>query len=203
MLLPAHIGHILAEHEDPRIARHLVAEAPIQEVDHGRRVAAELGRVLGVELLRRRIDGRGVHIEERRFGLGLRGRQRQIDGDEDFLLDVLLDGLQLRFGRDPLGEQLRRERDDAVPLGLLFSLTGRLIQHFIVRQGVRVGARYVRVDERRALPLTAMRGRANEDIVRRQGSQPFTASTKRSGNPATSFEMVPPAVCTSTGTEIA
>ena len=35
------------------------------------------------------------------------------------------------------------------------------------------------------------------------GSQPSTSRTSRSGNERTSFEMLPPAVCTSTGTEMA
>jgi hypothetical protein len=35
------------------------------------------------------------------------------------------------------------------------------------------------------------------------GSQPSTSRTRRSGNDRTSFEMLPPGVCTSTGTEIA
>ena len=54
-------------------------------------------------------------------------------------------------------------------------------------------------------PLRARQCATARDTVSYEatGSHPSTSSTNRSGNPLTSFEMDPPAVCTSFGTEIA
>ena len=56
VLLAAGVGHVLAEDDDARIARHLVLQAGVEQVHHRGRVAGELRIVLGVELLGGRID---------------------------------------------------------------------------------------------------------------------------------------------------
>ena len=43
VVLAAAVGHVLAEDDDPRVARHLVAQADVEQVDHGRRIARQSG----------------------------------------------------------------------------------------------------------------------------------------------------------------
>jgi hypothetical protein len=71
VLLPAAVGHVLPENHDPGVPRHLVPKADIQQVDHGGRVAGELGVVFGIELLRGRVDVRGVDVLIHRVGAWL------------------------------------------------------------------------------------------------------------------------------------
>src|SRR5207249_11570619 len=54
MLLAAHVGHVLAEHHDARIPRHLVLQAGVEQVDHRGGIAPELRVVFRVELLDRK-----------------------------------------------------------------------------------------------------------------------------------------------------
>ena len=68
---PAAIRHILAEDHDPRIACHFVAQADVEQVDHGGGIAGEAGIVLGVELLGRGVHVRRVHVAVDRVGGGL------------------------------------------------------------------------------------------------------------------------------------
>ena len=69
---------------------------------------------------------------------------------------------------------------------------------------MRVRADDVRVHERRALSLPRIvDGALHRAAWLATRSQPSTSSTYRPGNDATSLEIEPPAVFTSTGTEIA
>src|SRR3989442_11269068 len=44
VLLAAGVGHVLAEHDDARVPRHLVLEAGIEQIHHRGGIARELGR---------------------------------------------------------------------------------------------------------------------------------------------------------------
>src|SRR5258705_18866 len=104
VLHAADVGDVLAEDEDPRIARHLVLHAAVEQIHHRRGLAREMRIVLGVELLRCGIDVGRIHPLQRRFRFGLRGHERHVGGDLDLLLDLGLDRLDLGFGRDALVE---------------------------------------------------------------------------------------------------
>ena len=88
--------------------------------------------VLGVELLRRRIDVGRVHPLQRTLGLGLRRDERHVDGHLDFFLDLRLDRLDLRLGGNALFEQPLRERRHGVAPCLILALTRRLVEDFVV-----------------------------------------------------------------------
>src|SRR5204862_235978 len=70
-----------------------------------------------------------------------------------------------------------------VTLGFFLSLLGRFVDDLVVGERMGVGAGDVRVHQRRSLPLT--------DVLGYAISVPVEVQTE------------PPAVCTSTGTEIA
>ena len=52
--LAAAVGHVLAEHDDPRVARHFVLQRAVDRGDH--RVGLAVGHGVGAERGRRRID---------------------------------------------------------------------------------------------------------------------------------------------------
>src|SRR6266511_1562123 len=163
--LAADVGHVLAEHENAPVARHLVLEAAVQEIDHRRGIARELRVVLGVELLGRGVDVRRVDVEQRGLWFRLRGGERHVGRDADLLVHVPPDRLELRLGGDSLGDQPFGKRDEAIPLRLLLPLRGRLVQHLVIRERVRVGSDHLGVHERGAAALAAMLCRAQQHVV--------------------------------------
>src|SRR5881398_1821443 len=76
MLLAAHVGHVLAEHHDARIPRHLVLQAGVEQVDHSGGIAPELRVVFRVELLGGGIDLGRVDVQQGRLRLRL-GRSEE------------------------------------------------------------------------------------------------------------------------------
>ena len=97
-----------------------------------------------------------------------------------------------------VGERIAR-------LPRLLALGRRLVHPLVVGQRVAVRPDHVGVDERRTLALAAVRGRPLHAPRTMASGVAAVAprSTSRSGKLATSFEMLPPAVLTSTGTEMA
>ena len=91
--LAARVGDVLAEHDDARVARHLVLHRPVDRRDH--RVGLAFRRRLGREVGGRRIDVRRVDVERRRVGRRLLGLHRRVGGGVDLLLDLLDDRLEL------------------------------------------------------------------------------------------------------------
>ena len=65
VLLAADVGDVLAEHEDARVARHLIFHARVEQIHHGGGLTRKVGIVLGVELLGGGIDVRRVHPQQR------------------------------------------------------------------------------------------------------------------------------------------
>ena len=176
----------------------------VEQIDHRRLVARELRIVLGVELLARRIDVGRVDEVVDRLGAGLLGGERRVGRREDFGVDLFLDLRDLGVGRVAFGDEPLREVRDRVARRVGLALFGRAIHHFVVGQRVRVRPNDVRVDERRAFALARVVDRALHRLVARDeiAAVDFLDVTGP-GNDATSFEMLPPAVFTSTGTEIA
>ena len=62
----AAVGHVLAKNQDARVARHLVLQAGVDEVDHGLGLAMKLGWM--IELLGGRIDAGRVDVIEHGVG---------------------------------------------------------------------------------------------------------------------------------------
>ena len=161
----------------------------------------------------RRLEGRGRRIDVGREDPAASrvsfARLRRLQRAVGRLVHLALD-----LGRDPLQLGLRRQlvaragtaakHANRIALGLGLALLRRLVQLLVVRERVRVGPDDVRVHERRAAPLARVRRppRASPGGSSRK-SVPSTVSTSRFGNARTIFEMSPPGVCTSTGTEIA
>ena len=192
------------EDDDARVARHLVVEAGVQEVDHRLRVAlrdaarvakaAEVGSTLG------RVDvARGALGVGRRRGEGGvgGGRHLAVDlvaqgaGSSSARGDALLPGAsggRSRGGRAARPPRARRERGRAPRRRRASGSRGGSPARG--RGPGPAAARHQAAASRRTDRLA-------------RGSQPSTSRTSRLGKERTSFEMLPPAVWTSTGTEIA
>ena len=72
VLLAGNIGDILPKHDNARVPQHLIPHTLVEEIHHGRRIATELRIILGVELLRNRINVGRVHMQVERLRLRLR-----------------------------------------------------------------------------------------------------------------------------------
>ena len=186
------------------VAAHLVLHARVEQVDHRRLVARELRIVFGVELLARRIDVGRVDAVVDRIRARLRLRERVVGGGQNDLVDLFLNRRRSRRrSRGPV-RRATREYRDWVARGVRFALGRRPVHHLVVRQRVRVRTNHVRVNERRTLSSTARTRRALRiAVVARDEVAAVDFLDGRSGNERTSFEIEPPAVFTSTGTEIA
>ena len=90
--------------------------------------------VLGVELLRRRIDVGRIHPLERCLGFGLRRGERHVGGHLDFFFDLRLDRFDLGLGRNALVDESLREGGHGVTFGFFFTLAGWLVEDFVVRE---------------------------------------------------------------------
>ena len=205
VLLARDVGDVLAEDEDLLIAPHLVLHAGVEQIDHRRLVAGELRIVLGVELLARRIDvGRVDEVVDR-----LRARAARRASASSVAASTIASTsswifAMLGLGRVALGDEPLRELRHRIARGVGLALVGRTVHHLVVRQRVRVRTNHVRVHERRALPLARVVDRALHRLVAGEqiAAVDFLDVQIREAT-LTSFEMLPPAVFTSTGTEIA
>ena len=166
VLLATDVGDVLAEYQDPGVARHFILHAGIEQIHHGGRLAREMGIVFGIELLGRGIDIRRVDPQRRGFGLGLRRRERHIGGDLNLLFHLRLDRLDLALSRDPFFQEVLWERRQRVTFGFFFTFARGLVEDFIVGEGVRVGSSDVRMHDRRPLALAAPFRRAQDRLIR-------------------------------------
>ena len=84
-----------------------------------------------------------------------------------------------------------------------FSLFGSLIELFVIGKRVGVGTRNAGVNQRRAASLAGVADGflANDITFQRVGAVAF--GNMQAGETLTRREMLPPAVCASTGTEMA
>ena len=165
VLLAAGVGHVFAEDDDARLARHLVLKACIEQIHHRGGIACELGVVLGVELFGGRVDVRRVHVAQRRFRSRLGRGERHVGRDADFLVHLPPDLLDLRLGGYAFDDQALGEGERAVAFRFFLALLRRLVQDLVVRERVRVGPDDVRMDERRPRALAAVFGRPHEHFI--------------------------------------
>jgi hypothetical protein len=84
--LAARIRHVLAEDDDARVARHLVAQRRVDRGHH--RVGRAAWSGFGLELGGRGIDGRREHVAVCGVGSGLGSGERLLRGRVDLPLDI-------------------------------------------------------------------------------------------------------------------
>ena len=168
VLLARHVGHVLAEDEDARVAPHLVAHRDVDEVHHRRRLTRELRRVFRVERRTRRIDIGRIQRPHRRLRRGLRLLERVVGRGQHLGVHRLVHGLDVRLRGVPLLHEPRGKRHDGIAGRFGFTLVRRLVDDLVVRQRVRVGTNHVRVHERRPLPVPRVSDCLLHDFERRQ-----------------------------------
>jgi len=155
-LLAGGVGDVLTEHDDARVAAHLVVQRQVDEVDHGARIP--LVRGFRVERVRGGVDVGRVDPALRRLAR-LRGPapvQRPVGRVLELRVDLGADLLQLLLGRHLLAHESPRERDQRVAGLLLLDLVGGPIEALIVRHRVRVRTDHLRVDQGGPLALAAV-----------------------------------------------
>ncbi len=153
----AGVGHVLAEHQDPLVALHLVAQRA------GDRLAEGDARTLGpgVALLHRR---KGPHVLEHGGRVGS-GRSQHRAGRLGHLGRGLSpDRLCLLLGEHTAGYERRLQPGDGVVRQLVRELCRRAVLGLGVRCRVRVGPRDLGMDQRRP--------DAGPDVGHRLGAQP-------------------------------
>jgi hypothetical protein len=126
----AGVGHVLAEHDDARVVRHLVLHRTVDGGNHG--VGLALGLRHGVECRRCRIDIRRKHIPV--GGLDARLGRRQCGSGRlgDLAIDVRTDGLEVGVGEQALAQEKLFHPRNRVATCLSLALVRRLVQPLIV-----------------------------------------------------------------------
>jgi hypothetical protein len=150
-LLVAHVGDVLAEHDDARVPRHLVLERGVDRGHHGVGLALRLR--LGREVAGRRIDIGREDERRRRRRFRSRRAERFVGRLFHFALDRLEDVREVVVVGDALGFEELPHPDQRIAPRFRLAFTFRLVQPLVVRERVRVGANHRGVDERRPLPL--------------------------------------------------
>ncbi len=166
VLLARHVGHVLAEDDDARVALHLLVQAAVDEIDHRAGVPRKLRALLVVELFRGRVNVGRVDVLRGRVGRGLRARERGVGRLADLAVNLVLELLQLVLRDEALFDEQRAEALDGVALGVRRALLVRPVELLVVRERVRVGADDLRVDERRAFALAAVLDGALQSLQR-------------------------------------
>ena len=129
-LLPAGVGHVLAEHDDVRIARHFVLQGAVDGRHHG--VGLAFGPRRGVEGRRGRVDIGRVDPELGALLFRPRRGERLHRGLVDFLIDLAGDGFErLRLRQVVLGQELL-EPGNGIALRLRLALRRRFVQLLVV-----------------------------------------------------------------------
>src|SRR5881396_1284213 len=77
----------------------------------------------------------------------------QVDEEVGVAANMALDDLDLGLGGYAVRDEPFGKQGETIVPGLLFPLLGRLVQHLIVREGMRVGPGHVRVHQGGALTL--------------------------------------------------
>ena len=146
----AAVGHVFAEHEDARVAGHLVREGAVDGRHHrDRRV---FGRAGDVEAVVRRIDVGRVHVAQHRRRVGRGGGEGAVGRRLNLVVDAARDLRQRVVVGEPAVGQPRGEPGDGVagPLGLAFRRA--LVVAVVVRFGMRVQPHHPGLDEDRPAP---------------------------------------------------
>ena len=198
------VGHVLAEDHDARVARHLVVQARVEQVDHGLR-ARPAAAARCAKAAERRVDVGRVDVAQRALaGSGSGAASAASRGRVHLAVDLLAEPRELgrRWRRPPRAGGAGRQRAGRARRPLRAPrASGRAL---VVGERVGVGPDHLGVHQRGARARAAPGRRL---AAARPGSPAGRSRRPRapagSGNVRTSLEMLPPAVCTSTGTEIA
>ena len=167
VLLAGDVGHVFAEHEDARVAAHLVLHADVEKVHHGGGIARELWIVFGVELFAGRVHIRRVDAEMHGVGTRLWLRERIVRGGGDLGLHFIADALDVGVGGVPLLDEPFGEAGNRITGCVRVTFFFRTVEHFVVRQRVRVGANHAGMHERRTTAFARIGHGALHDFVRR------------------------------------
>ena len=200
----AGVGHVLAEDDDARVARHLVLQRAVDGGDHRVGLAVGLGRAC-----RRRPRSGRRRASTRRApavsGVGFGAARASSVARRD-----LRDRRRPQIGRarprwrGPARAAAARMLRERIARGFGLALLRRLVQPLVVGERVRVRTDDRGVHERRlALAAHALHGLFDACGSCRGSRCRRSAAPSGSGTISTSREMSPPGVCTSTGTEIA
>ena len=181
--LAAAVGDVLAEHDDARVARHLVLQRAVDRRDH--RVGLALAAAAAVlERRRRRIDVGRVDVERRGVARRLRGLDRarrpprSLRASTSLAMSVSSASVAM-----PSAIEQRRELRDRIALRFGGALVRGLVQLLVVRQRVRVRADDLGVHERRALARARVRRpRRSSPCSCSRKSVPSMRWTMRPGN---------------------
>ena len=131
------------------------------------------------------------------------GGERALGGVVDLGVGLVFELLQIFFGQNSLADQQIAEPLDRVAGGLVDALLFGTVERFVVRLRMRVRPDDVGVNQRGAAALAGVLDGAAERLVTGQEVRPVALLDVEAGKEETRLEMLPPAVCTSTGTEIA
>ena len=136
-------------------------------------------------------------------GAGLRASDGLVRGAVHGDVHLVAQRRELLGGREVLFREEGREQLERVAGEVLLPFRLGPVELLVVREGVRIRADDVRVDEGRPLPFARVGERVAQRVVRGEEVAAVRLGDERPGYERTSFEMEPPGVFTSTGTEIA
>src|SRR3954453_16654977 len=110
-------------------------------------------------------------IEELLYGFRgcRRGFQGAVGGVLDFFVNLLLQAVDSLFVQNAFAQQKHLHTGDGVPLGVTLALNIRAIKTLVVGERVRIRPDYMRKDETGPIAGPAMRCRALERSVARDG----------------------------------
>ncbi len=124
-----------------------------------------------------------------------------VTGFADFAVHIGFERFDFFLVKQAFANEKERKFGDWVATRLFFALLGGLVEFFVVGKRMRVGANNVRVKQRGAAALADVVDGFFTELSSR--SVPSISATCKPGKSRTNLEMLPPAVCTSTGTEMA
>jgi hypothetical protein len=120
-----------------------------------------------------------------------------------FVIHLRFESFDLLLVEQPLANQEQRKFRQRIAMRFRFPLVWRLVQLLVVAERMRIGAGHRGMNERRPAPLAAKGHRLLANQIALNRIVPSTSATCKPGKLFTSLAMFPPAVCTSTGTEMA
>ncbi len=184
-----------------RIAAHLLGQGEVDLVHHGARLAVKAGKE---SRRRRRWDRR--HSNTGAAGGPARGRRRASALSLAAWISwstSCADQLQRWAVDDAFVATSCREARDRVAFGFGRAFGCGLVETLVIGERMRVGPDDVRVHQRRPFARAALIDGLAQRVVAGGEVRAIHLRSSRLGKPASSREMLPPAVWHSTGTEMA
>src|SRR5262252_2986592 len=161
----AGVGHVLAEHDDARIAFQLFVQAAVDQIHHRAFSAVQTRLVFGVEFGRSRIDVGRIDVEYGRFFRRLGAAERAFGRVVYFGVGLVFDPLQLFFCQDALADEQVAEPLNRVSGRLVDALLLGTVERFVVRLRMRVRPDDVGVNQRGASAFAGVSDGAAESLV--------------------------------------